>query len=528
MPYLLTFHRSGNFRTRVEIPMEAAVIGRSHEAGVRIEDPSVSKQHASIEPIPGTLRFRIRDLGSKNGILFQGKRCQEVEVECGDEIRLGNVVVSICGEGPGTVAAPDPPERELPDREGEKRSPLPPGAERWLIGGGALLAGVLGLTLWLLPPSQKEAPPEAALVDASITAEEPLPAVKERSKPRELPLPAVPPGSTPESTFGSSTVSSTESSSSEPSREGPPPAIEFPLAEIAALPGERVAELQRIWLMLYGRWPSPQELVRSAPLQLEPLLLEARLKSEFWRERARCALRGRRHFPASGAFSLPAPLRPQEVAWLPGEWGTVLRAELKRAGTRSPHPYGEPAPLPERNGDDQAYRSWCLESLKRPATQLPPDAFLRSVWSLLWGEAPPDAVETELIQALASGIPWSELSPRILALLVYAPGVSLPAPSEPLDEWLEALLKVLLGREPDHHLVTELAGQLRADHLDYRVIIEECLLSRGWDPVGPLVSAPKEIATGGVVRVEVLCSFPVRELLRHPQQIPRLWKRFQI
>lgn len=64
------------------------VLGRSDKAGIRIEDPSISAEHAAFEI--DEEGFGVRDLASTNGVLVNGKQVLSVALEHGDRVRLGD------------------------------------------------------------------------------------------------------------------------------------------------------------------------------------------------------------------------------------------------------------------------------------------------------------------------------------------------------------------------------------------------------------------------------------------------------
>src|SRR5215472_10199912 len=63
------------------------LVGKSPACEVRIEDPLVSRRHASIEI--GALSLRIRDLGSTNGTMVNGVRIVEAILRGGETITFG-------------------------------------------------------------------------------------------------------------------------------------------------------------------------------------------------------------------------------------------------------------------------------------------------------------------------------------------------------------------------------------------------------------------------------------------------------
>ena len=70
-----------------------AVIGRSREADVVLDDPNVSRRHAEVRPSGGS--WIVRDLGSTNGVKVNGRRIQGPQsLRPGDTIELGTARVT--------------------------------------------------------------------------------------------------------------------------------------------------------------------------------------------------------------------------------------------------------------------------------------------------------------------------------------------------------------------------------------------------------------------------------------------------
>ena len=67
---------------------EAVVIGRGEDCDVRIRHPSVSRRHAVLER-PGVGEWRLRDLGSREGLVVRGERLDDVPVSEELEVKLG-------------------------------------------------------------------------------------------------------------------------------------------------------------------------------------------------------------------------------------------------------------------------------------------------------------------------------------------------------------------------------------------------------------------------------------------------------
>ncbi|MDR1710842.1 MAG: FHA domain-containing protein [Propionibacteriaceae bacterium] len=64
------------------------VIGRGTEAGLRINDPGISRQHARI--VSTGQGYVIEDLGSTNGITVDGQKVQSAPLTVGTRLSIGN------------------------------------------------------------------------------------------------------------------------------------------------------------------------------------------------------------------------------------------------------------------------------------------------------------------------------------------------------------------------------------------------------------------------------------------------------
>ena len=91
-------HRRGTAKLRVGGRSEllgaaGAVLGRSREADVVVDDPNVSRKHAEVRPSGGS--WIVRDLGSTNGVKVNGRRIQGPQsLKRGDVIELGTARVT--------------------------------------------------------------------------------------------------------------------------------------------------------------------------------------------------------------------------------------------------------------------------------------------------------------------------------------------------------------------------------------------------------------------------------------------------
>jgi len=77
------------------------LIGRG-AVDIALKDRKVSRRHASLEVYGGTCVL-LKDLGSTNGTFVNGQRVSAVELQDGDEIRIGATKVAV------TIAMPPAP-----------------------------------------------------------------------------------------------------------------------------------------------------------------------------------------------------------------------------------------------------------------------------------------------------------------------------------------------------------------------------------------------------------------------------------
>lgn len=77
----------GQFRLR----RERHILGRGPGVDLRIDDPALSRQHVALEYGDGG--FRVRDLGSTNGMRVNERAVQVVELAPGDRLEIGSNVL---------------------------------------------------------------------------------------------------------------------------------------------------------------------------------------------------------------------------------------------------------------------------------------------------------------------------------------------------------------------------------------------------------------------------------------------------
>lgn len=112
------------------------VIGRGERIPIFHDDPSISREHAAI--VIKKAGVRVRDLGSKNGVLLNGQQIgkyAEVDVKPGDSLKVGATIL-VLHEGEPPVVVEKPVEEEPPapissDEEDDAEpapAPAPPSA----------------------------------------------------------------------------------------------------------------------------------------------------------------------------------------------------------------------------------------------------------------------------------------------------------------------------------------------------------------------------------------------------------------
>jgi hypothetical protein len=94
-------HRGPRLRaenTGVDYPLTGiTVVGRGAEAGKRLDDPGVSRRHAQIQVTGGDVE--IRDLGSTNGTLVNGRAIDARLLHRGDRVEIGSTVLVYSDDG---------------------------------------------------------------------------------------------------------------------------------------------------------------------------------------------------------------------------------------------------------------------------------------------------------------------------------------------------------------------------------------------------------------------------------------------
>ena len=109
------------------IPLDRPIVfvGRHADCDVRIESKKISRRHCCIVQLHDKLV--IRDLGSTNGIYFNGQRVEEAVLVVKDELQIANLRYHVVGGDPKPVATAGLQAESSHDVEGDD--------ERRQVGG---------------------------------------------------------------------------------------------------------------------------------------------------------------------------------------------------------------------------------------------------------------------------------------------------------------------------------------------------------------------------------------------------------
>ena len=81
----------GGLRHPVNPP--GITIGRGSAVDLKIDDPGISRNHAEISFLGNGVE--VRDLGSTNGVIVDGRRVDAAFLRDGSTIRLGNTTIAV-------------------------------------------------------------------------------------------------------------------------------------------------------------------------------------------------------------------------------------------------------------------------------------------------------------------------------------------------------------------------------------------------------------------------------------------------
>lgn len=103
------------------------VIGRGDGADIRVDNPLVSRAHATVSFEGGA--WRITDLKSPNGLYVNGEQVDRRDLQVGDRIELGQHVLIFAGAGQTTWDVDTVADKRLTDQAGDEPTTILPPQE---------------------------------------------------------------------------------------------------------------------------------------------------------------------------------------------------------------------------------------------------------------------------------------------------------------------------------------------------------------------------------------------------------------
>ena len=180
----LTVHTAGAEDRDIRVTGDRFLIGRDEDCDLVLDDPQVSRQHASLSVMEDG-RTELKDLGSSNGVRVNGRIVHgPVVLEGGERIQIGETEVVASPDGPsrGTVVQSGFSGVRVHDPVDDDRDDLRPArGRRGLVAGiagalavaaglvvlGLVLTGALGDDDESLSDVVAEARPSVVVVNAS-------------------------------------------------------------------------------------------------------------------------------------------------------------------------------------------------------------------------------------------------------------------------------------------------------------------------------------------------------------------------
>lgn len=99
---LVMFKSNGEQKT-LPLPADRVILGRAEDAQIRIPIEMCSRKHCELR-VEGE-ELWLKDLGSSNGTFVNNERVGEVQLQAGDRITIGPVVLTVQIDGqPGDIA----------------------------------------------------------------------------------------------------------------------------------------------------------------------------------------------------------------------------------------------------------------------------------------------------------------------------------------------------------------------------------------------------------------------------------------
>lgn len=112
---LILFKKDGS-QKNIPLPSNVTIIGRRHDCDLRVPLKSVSRRHCQLNRDEGLLK--IRDLGSRNGTILNGKPVNEAVIQAGDFFKVGPLLFALQIDGqPKSITQPNWVGQNLPPED---------------------------------------------------------------------------------------------------------------------------------------------------------------------------------------------------------------------------------------------------------------------------------------------------------------------------------------------------------------------------------------------------------------------------
>ncbi|MEA2626096.1 MAG: rane fusion protein multidrug efflux system [Candidatus Binatota bacterium] len=180
----LVYEAAGTLRSFKVASGVEYLIGRSPKADLFLEERGCSKEHATVFSRGG--EFRVRDLGSSNGTVLDGRRIDEARLDPGSRLLIGQTLLTVQKTKAdvadeealleGTRILPTP-ERRARTAAGDRGAFPGAGTRRLLLQGGAAAAAALvALAIWIFGVRGPRERPASAPGGAAAVPGAPQPA----------------------------------------------------------------------------------------------------------------------------------------------------------------------------------------------------------------------------------------------------------------------------------------------------------------------------------------------------------------
>lgn len=91
-PHVFEVKQGPGLGQKFVLDANEVILGRGEKSTLTLDSEEVSRQHAKLTRTEG--EYTIEDLGSRNGIVLNGLKVHSAVLRDGDQVQLGDVVLS--------------------------------------------------------------------------------------------------------------------------------------------------------------------------------------------------------------------------------------------------------------------------------------------------------------------------------------------------------------------------------------------------------------------------------------------------